>query len=53
MISIGLWLFFSAILGILLLMVLETQVDNFPPTNKFRIWWKKNIVGDDIYRDDI
>jgi len=53
MISIVLWLFFSGVLGMILLMVLETQADNLPPTNKFRIWWRKNVVGDDIYRDDV
>lgn len=52
MINIILCLFFVCTLGIILLMIVESQMEKLPPNNKFKIWWKNNIIGDDIYGDD-
>jgi hypothetical protein len=52
MINVILWFFFGATVGIILLMVLENQVEDLPPSNKFKAWWRKNVIGDDIYGDD-
>ena len=52
MLSIILWLFFVCVLGFVFILVVESQIERLSPDNKFRIWWKNNIIGDDIYSDD-
>lgn len=29
----------------------ENIADNLPPENRFRKWWRNNIIGEDIYGD--
>jgi hypothetical protein len=52
MLSIILGLFFVCVLGIVFTLVADFQIERLPPDNKFRIWWKNNVIGDDIYSDD-
>lgn len=52
MLSVILWLFFVCVLGIVFILVVESQIERLPSNNKFRIWWKNNVIGDDIYSDD-
>ncbi len=32
--------------------LLENIAENLPEDNKFKRWWRDNIIGDDIYGDD-
>ena len=52
MINLILWLFFCSTLGFVFVIVIESQMERLSPDNKFRRWWKNNIIGDDIYGDD-
>lgn len=52
MIHILAWLFGICILSFVVIIVGENIAENLPLENRFRKWWKNNIVGDDIYDDD-
>lgn len=36
-----------AMLSILGLFIIETEVSRLPDTNKFKIWWRKHVVGEE------
>jgi hypothetical protein len=52
MLSIILGLFFVCVLGIVFILVVESQMEKLSPNNKFRKWWENNVIGEDIYSDD-
>jgi len=37
-----------SMLSIFGLFVVESEVDRLPNTNKFKIWWRKHMVGEEI-----
>jgi len=52
MINILVWLFGIGVVFFTLTMIGENIAANLSPENKFRQWWRRNIIGDDIYGDD-
>jgi hypothetical protein len=52
MINILVWLFGIVVVFFTLTMIGENIAANLPPENRFRQWWRRNIIGDDIYGDD-
>ena len=52
MIDILIWIFAICVLTFTVTIVGENVADNLPPENRFRKWWRSNIIGDDMYSDD-
>ena len=52
MIDILVWLFVISTLTFVVTIIGENIAENLPPENRFRQWWRRNIIGDDIYGDD-
>jgi hypothetical protein len=36
-----------AMLSVFGIFVIETEVGRLPDTNKFKIWWRKHMVGEE------
>jgi|688.fasta_scaffold2758638_1 hypothetical protein len=43
------WLFGIALVCFVFLIVCENIAENLPPENKFRKWWRNNVIGDDDF----
>ena len=52
MMNILIWIFAICVLTFTITIVGENIADNLPPENRFRKWWRNNVIGDDNYGDD-
>lgn len=52
MMDVLIWLVGIGVISFTLTMIGETVATNLPPENRFRQWWRRNIIGEDINGDD-
>lgn len=52
MVNVLIWMFGIAVCFFTFMIIGENIAENVPPENWFKKWWRRNIIGDDIYDDD-
>lgn len=51
MLEFLLWAFLIFVAMVVFFMIGEHQATRLPDDNRFKKWWRREIVGDDVYND--
>lgn len=48
------WIFLIALIANILIIsmfIVEERIERLPPESKLKKWWRKHLIGEDIYGD--